>query len=240
MKKFIKELYLISSLLFTPLTAYANRTIILDAGHDKEYYSGARYGKYKEVNSNVNFSKRLRNHLEKNGFNVVETYNENGYNTDVVEFEKSYRKVKPFKKISSRYQRLLYARGRFSDPQYKINLDNKKYEAELFLSIHTDDNGNEQGFTLYAPYNSNSESLRFARIMKKKLESNGFNGWKNGAIKKAGFIVIENSPVKVPRILFERGFMSNPKERYNLFNNEEWNEKMATAVEEAIKEYFNK
>lgn len=238
MKKFLTELYLAGSLLLTPLTASAE-TIVLDAGHDNLYYSGTHNGHYKEVDTNVSFSSRLRKILENDGFHVIETYTSKGYNPDVLDFEMQYRKTKQFRGMD-RYYRLLYSRALFFDPHHKTNLDNRKYEVDLFLSIHADENGNQQGFTIYAPYSNNRESLGFAGILRRKLERSGFNGWKDGSIKKAGFIVIEESLGKIPRLLLERGFMSNSRERYNLFENEKWNELMAEAVKEAIKEYFKK
>ncbi|MGK5510069.1 N-acetylmuramoyl-L-alanine amidase [Brevibacillus formosus] len=105
-------------------------------------------------------------------------------------------------------------------------------EADLFLSIHANAfpkptaAGTE---TFY--YNENSKD--FAQVVHKHLL--GATQFPDRGFKKSGFYVIKNT--KMPAVLTETGFLSNPQENAQL-TNPEFQDKIAKAIVAAIREYY--
>lgn len=105
-------------------------------------------------------------------------------------------------------------------------------EADLFLSIHANSfqkptaAGTE---TFY--YNENSKA--FAQVMHKHLQ--GATQFPDRGVKKSGFYVIKNT--KMPAVLTETGFLSNPNESAQLMN-PAFQDKIAKAMVAAIREYY--
>ncbi|MGN7470952.1 N-acetylmuramoyl-L-alanine amidase [Brevibacillus sp. SAFN-007a] len=105
-------------------------------------------------------------------------------------------------------------------------------EADLFLSIHANSfpkpttGGTE---TFY--YNANSKA--FAQIVHKYLQ--GATQFPDRGVKASGFYVIKNT--KMPAVLTETGFLSNPQENA-LLTSPAFQDKMAKALVAAIREYY--
>lgn len=105
-------------------------------------------------------------------------------------------------------------------------------EADLFLSIHANSfpkptaAGTE---TFY--YNENSKA--FAQVVHKHLQ--GATQFPDRGVKKSGFYVIKNT--KMPAVLTETGFLSNPQESAQLMN-PAFQDKIAKAMVAAIREYY--
>lgn len=105
-------------------------------------------------------------------------------------------------------------------------------EADLFLSIHANSfpkpttGGTE---TFY--YNANSKT--FAQLVHKHLQ--GATQFPDRGVKASGFYVIKNT--KMPAVLTETGFLSNPQENA-LLTSPAFQDKIAKALVEAIREYY--
>lgn len=105
-------------------------------------------------------------------------------------------------------------------------------EADLFLSIHANSfpkpttGGTE---TFY--YNANSKT--FAQLVHKHLQ--GATQFPDRGVKASGFYVIKNT--KMPAVLTETGFLSNPQENA-LLTSPVFQDKIAKALVEAIREYY--
>jgi len=106
--------------------------------------------------------------------------------------------------------------------------------AKLYLSVHanaaSDQWSNASGIETFC-YRFNSKSERLARIFQNNLID--ASGWRNRGVKEAGFYVLKNT--KMPAILTENGFYSNPDECRKLLD-PEWRDKIATAHLYAIQE----
>ncbi|MFJ9500009.1 N-acetylmuramoyl-L-alanine amidase [Brevibacillus centrosporus] len=104
--------------------------------------------------------------------------------------------------------------------------------ADLFLSIHANAfpkptaGGTE---TFY--YNANSKT--FAQVVHKHLQ--GATGFTDRGYKASGYYVIKNT--KMPAVLTETGFLSNPTENAKL-TNPAFQDKIAQALVAAIREYY--
>jgi N-acetylmuramoyl-L-alanine amidase len=105
-------------------------------------------------------------------------------------------------------------------------------DADLFISIHANafakstTRGTE---TFY--YNKNSEA--FAKLVHKYLQ--GATQFPNRGVKASGFYVIKHT--KMPAVLTETGFLSNPTENAQL-RSPEFQDKVAQALAIAIREYY--
>ncbi len=107
-----------------------------------------------------------------------------------------------------------------------------KLNADIFVSIHVNSFTSESatGSETYY-YNKNSEDL--AKVMQKYLVAG--TGLNNRGVKTAGFVVIKQT--KMPAVLLETGYISNPKDVDVLFNDSNQN-KIADELVKGIKDYF--
>lgn len=106
------------------------------------------------------------------------------------------------------------------------------WDADLFLSIHANSFSNpNSGGTESFYYNANSKE--FAQLVHKHLQ--GATQFQNRGVKASGFYVIKHT--KMPAVLTETGFLSNPKENSKL-TSPDFQEKIAKALVAAIREYY--
>ncbi|MBO8164033.1 MAG: N-acetylmuramoyl-L-alanine amidase [Brevibacillus sp.] len=119
----------------------------------------------------------------------------------------------------------------FLELQERVALANE-YEADLFISIHANSfsNAGTRGTETYY-YNDYSEP--FARIVHKHLVK--ATGFPDRKVRKYPFYVIRHT--KMPAVLTETGFMSNPTENAELMK-PEFQDKVARALVAAIREYY--
>ncbi|MBM7624867.1 N-acetylmuramoyl-L-alanine amidase family protein [Sporohalobacter salinus] len=109
------------------------------------------------------------------------------------------------------------------------------WPADLFISIHADYNYKSwiNGTTTYAHWNASEDNWALAwyvqdEIVKRtKTNSNG--------LKAANFLVLRES--KIPSILVETAFLSNPREEY-LLTTSAFQQKVADGVVAGVKRYF--
>jgi len=105
-------------------------------------------------------------------------------------------------------------------------------DADLFLSIHANSFSNpNSGGTESFYYNANSKV--FAQVVHKHLQ--GATQFMDRGVKASGFYVIKNT--KMPAVLTETGFLTNPNENSKL-TSPEFQEKIAQALVAAIREYY--
>jgi N-acetylmuramoyl-L-alanine amidase len=105
-------------------------------------------------------------------------------------------------------------------------------KADLFISIHANSfTKPTTGGTETFYYNANSEAL--ARIVHRHLQ--GATKFPDRGVKKTAFYVIKNT--KMPAVLTETGFLSNPTENAQL-TSPAFQDKVAKALAAAIREYY--
>ncbi|MGQ7280577.1 N-acetylmuramoyl-L-alanine amidase [Brevibacillus thermoruber] len=105
-------------------------------------------------------------------------------------------------------------------------------KADLFISIHANSfTKPTAGGTETFYYNANSEAL--ARIVHRHLQ--GATKFPDRGVKQTAFYVIKNT--KMPAVLTETGFLSNPTENAQL-TSPAFQDKVAKALAAAIREYY--
>ena len=208
------------------LPPLSEMTIMLDPGHGSKD-TGAYYGGTAERDLNLSVSKKVAALLEKQGYNVVMTR----YSTD-----NSY---------SSTSSKDLFARAA------KAN----EIGADIYVSIHHNAAGKANtsvsGIETYyygtnskyppLPGNANShndptrinESSKLANLVHNELIT--ATGAKNRGVGRGAYVVVRE--VKMPAILLELGYMSNPTE-LNLIKSNTYQNTLASAIVGGINHYF--
>lgn len=185
------------------------RIIFVDPGHGGRD-PGTMHGKIKEKDIVLEISKQLHDKLSEKGAIVYMTRE-----TD----EDLSSQWDERKKRGDLYRRILMY---------------KKYDAELYLSIHINyyNNTKESGAeVLYNPINSENKKIG-------ELLMNNFKtalGTKR-VLKKTDLYMYKNTTV--PGVLIECGFLSNPNERY-LLQKESYQKKLAKIITDSVVSYFN-
>ena len=208
-------LFLISFGFFFKVSATTNdlplfgRIIFVDPGHGGRD-PGTSYGKLEEIDIVLEISKVLRDELMKKGAIVYMTRETD---TDL----SSQWDTK--KKRGDLYRRILMY---------------KKYNAELYLSIHLNyySGSSERGAeVLYNPINS--ENKKFGTILMNNFKTS--LGSKR-ILKKTDLYMYKNTTV--PGVLIECGFLSNPNERY-LLQKKSYQKKLSEIITDSVIQYFN-
>lgn len=184
------------------------RVIFVDAGHGGRD-SGASYGKLLEKDINLEISKVLEETLISKGAIVFMTREED---------EDLSSKWDERKKRGDLYRRLLMY---------------KKYNAELYLSIHLNsgESGGKGAEVLYHPINSKNKIL--GTILMKHFK----NDLKTRRVlKKTDLYMYRNTTV--PGVLIECGFLSNANDRY-LLQKEDYQKQVADSITNAVIEFFD-
>lgn len=185
------------------------RIIFVDPGHGGRD-PGTMHGKIKEKDIVLEISNEIRDELSKKGAIVYMTRE-----TD----EDLSSQWDERKKRGDLYRRILMY---------------KKYNAELYLSIHINyySNTTESGAeVLYNPINS--ENKKFGTILMNNFKS--ILGTRR-ILKKTDLYMYKNTTV--PGVLIECGFLSNPNERY-LLQKENYQKKLAKIITDSVVTYFN-
>lgn len=120
-----------------------------------------------------------------------------------------------------------------------------KRQSSLFIRIHADgaENPNVHGFSIIAPGKDNPytkkvfrESKIAAQTIVKQVEKD-FVLYQNGLIYRSDLAGFNWS--KVPVILVELGYISNPQEDRNL-SNSHYLDKLSTSISDGVSEYLDK
>ena len=185
------------------------KVIFVDPGHGGRD-PGTSYGNILEKDLALEISYELRNQLMEKGAIVYMT------REDDVDLSSKWDSKK---KRGDLYRRILMY---------------KKYNAELYLSIHLNyyNNSNESGAeVLYNPINKEN----------KKLGEIIMSNFKNTlgsrrSLKKTDLYMYKNTTVT--GVLIECGFMSNPNERY-LLQKESYQKKLSKVIVDSVIKYYS-
>lgn len=212
---FILILFMIGTFIFSKVDAITNelpllgRVIFVDPGHGGRD-PGTTYGKIMEKDIVLEISQVLREELMKKGAIVYMT-------RETDEDLSSQWDVR--KKRGDLYRRILMY---------------KKYQAELYLSIHINyySNSSESGAeVLYNPINS--ENKIFGEILMNNFKTSLGSKRK---LKRTDLYMYQNTTV--PGVLIECGFLSNPNERY-LMQKKDYQQKLSKIITDSVITYFN-
>ena len=185
------------------------KVIYIDAGHGGKD-SGAVSNKIIEKDLNLTIAKELYNALGQRGAIVLLT-RDGDYDLS-----------------SSNYSR------KRSDLYNRAKIINES-KANMFISIHlnSDVNSSYRGIQLF--YNSiNKENKLIAEAIYSSLENNINNIRDNKEYND--YYMYKN--IKVPGILIECGFISNPYDNYNLRQNS-YRERLINLIVDGIINYYN-
>lgn len=208
-------LFLLGTCFLSKVNAVTNdlpllgKIIFVDPGHGGRD-PGTMYGKIKEKDIVLEISKKLYDELSKKGAIVYMTR---------LEDEDLSSKWDERKKRGDLYRRILMY---------------KKYNAQLYLSIHINyyNNSSESGAEVL--YNSiNSENKKFGQLLMNNFKT--ALGTKR-VLKKTDLYMYKNTTV--PGVLIECGFLSNPNERY-LLQKSSYQKKLAKIITDSVITYFN-
>lgn len=212
---FILLSFIIGTCLLSKVDAITNelplfgRVIFVDPGHGGRD-PGTMYGKIEEKDIVLEISKVLQEELSKKGAIVYMTRE-----TD--------------EDLSSQWD----ARKKRGD-LYRRILMYKKYNAELYLSIHINyySNSRESGAeVLYNPINP--ENKIFGEILMNNFKTALGSRRK---LKQTDLYMYKNTTV--PGVLIECGFLSNPNERY-LLQRKDYQQKLSKIITDSVITYFN-
>lgn len=213
-KKYLFLFFICFLLLFSSVIASNNEalhgiTIYIDPGHGG-IDPGAVYKGIKEEDINLQIALKIRNVLENRGATAYLT-RDGDY--DLAESNTSLRKR--------------------SDLQNRSNLINNS-NVDLYISIHM----NAENSTVWSGpqvfYDEiNVHNKNIAKAIQKELNFS-LQGNRNCKIISDGYLY---SHVKVPGVLIEAGFLSNPNERY-LLQQESYQNKVANSISNGIEKYI--
>lgn len=186
------------------------RVFVLDPGHGNED-PGSVYNNQYEKDYNLIFSQSLKVELERLGATVLMT-REGDY--DLSNPNNSHRKKSDFD------NRITFIENAQPDMYISLHLnylkENKYFGAQCFYDDII------------------SENKRIAEMMQKNV--NKFYNYDKEA-KKIGDDKYMYKRLKVKGVLLEYGFISNPKDRYNLMN-EDYRMELAKVISNSLIEYF--
>jgi len=112
----------------------------------------------------------------------------------------------------------------------RVNLANS-VNADLFLSVHGNSYKPETNGT--ETYYYRDDSLAFANLLHKHAVA--ATGFKDNKVRKANYKVIRETTM--PAVLLEVGYLSHPQNEQLMFQ-EAFQQKVAAAIADAIKQYF--
>jgi len=185
------------------------RVIFVDPGHGGRD-PGTMYGNIMEKDIVLEISLILRDELSKKGAIVYMTRETD---TDLSS------KWDTRKKRGDLYRRILMY---------------KKYDAELYLSIHINQYKNPAWSGIEVLYNSiNPENKKIGTILMKNFKTEF--GTKR-SLKTTDLYMYKNTTV--PGVLIECGFLSNANERY-LLQQPSHQLKLSKSITNSVVEYFN-
>ena len=108
--------------------------------------------------------------------------------------------------------------------------------ADYFISIHTNSSLDPavNGFETYV-YRLGTRSAQLAQSIQDSVVQR--LGVKDNGVRQANFSVLRNT--RMPAVLVELGYLSNPTEALNL-NSPLWQNKMASAIADGINNYIKR
>lgn len=186
------------------------KVIYLDAGHGGPD-PGTIYKDIYEKDINLELCEKLQEILEESGAIV--------YQTRYGDYDLSNNNTNTRKK---------------SDLNNRVKIINES-GADIYISIHLNSIVSSTWSGAQVFYDDvNDKNKIFADIMQQQLKKDLKT---NRGVKEIKNILL-NRKVKVPGILIEAGFLSNPNDRYKL-RQDDYQKKIATSIKNGIVKYFN-
>ena len=190
-----------------------NKVIVIDPGHGGAD-PGAQNSGLKEKDVNLDISLRLRNVLESKGCNVILT-----------------------REVDKDFFLPGYVKGRMAkraELNQRINLASGN-NAELFVSVHANSFPQRNIYGMETYYHQKSApGKELAELIQKQLALLQTDNKRNA---KAGDYYLINQ-TKMPAVIVEVGFISNPRER-KLLLSDHYRDLVAVAIGTGIENYFN-
>lgn len=192
-----------------------NKIIVIDAGHGKPDEGAVGFNGTTEEAITLSIALKLQKYIEQSGAKVILTRSdENGiYSLD----SKSIRNKK------------------VSDIKNRVDIGNNS-DADIFISIHLNKFPSEiyKGWqTFYQKSNENSKNL--AKYIQDDLSKN--IEFKNNRIPMPISDIYIMEHVKIPTVIIECGFLSNPQEA-EMLKGEDYQNKLSWGIFVAIQDYF--
>ncbi|MFZ5942566.1 MAG: N-acetylmuramoyl-L-alanine amidase CwlD [Bacillota bacterium] len=195
--------------------AVASKKIVIDPGHGGIFPGKVGKNDLVEKEINLQIAKKLAGIFEESGAMVIMTRNTD---QDLVDPD---------------------LEGRFLVKQ-RSDLDNRvklaeKYNADLFISIHCNSIPSEKwsGAQTFYPADS-KESEILAKSIQEQIISQIGNTKRQALVRKDTFL-FDN--LKIPSVIIECGFISNPKEA-ELLTQEEYQYRLAFAIYSGMAKYL--
>lgn len=185
-----------------------NPTIVIDAGHGG-FDGGASSGSVLEKNINLEIAQKLKHYFANNGFHVIMIRDSDSSVADKREEQKATKKK--------------------TDMHYRLDTMHEN-ENTIFISIHQNQYGADcrvNGTQVF--YSKNTiESKTIANSVQKSVSTLlQPQNKKATVVAKKNLFLLHNA--KVPAILVECGFMSNPNE-LNKLQSEEYQKQLAFSI----------
>lgn len=195
------------------------KTVIIDPGHGGEDPGAVGdQSQLKEKDINLIVGKMLKELLIEDGFDVIMTREEDG-----LLYEEGTKG---------------YTNKRRQDLQKRKKIMDES-EGDIVVSIHMNKFPQPQyhGAQTFFPKNS-EESKKLAECIQKSLkELVDPENKREALVKDTEILILKN--IKKPTVIVECGFLSNAEEEQKL-STQEYREKLAVAIKEGIKKYYDK
>ena len=191
-----------------PKKTLNGKVITIDSGHGGRD-SGTSYGKLYEKDLNLEISKVLKKVLKEKGATV-------------------YMIREDDSDLSSRWDS-----AKKRGDLYRRILKIQENKSDLYLSIHINYHYHSSvsgAEVLYHPINPNNLALAESIMNEFKNDLNT-----DREVIKTNLYLYSNT--RVPGVLIECGFISNPNERY-LLQKESYQEKLANSITKGVENYF--
>ena len=194
-----------------------SKVVVIDPGHGN--IDGGAVGNSGSIEKDINLSicKKIKEHLKKDGFNVVLTREDDSPLTDT-----NGKNVRQIKRDDLKY------RKKMRDAQ----------NTSIFVSVHMNkfhDEKQKGAQTFYANLPSESKLLGEV-IQKNMIEYLDKSNRRVAKVDESSIYILKDA--KTPSVLVECGFLSNAEEE-KLLLTDEYQNKVAYAIYKGIKEYYS-
>ncbi|WP_138204954.1 N-acetylmuramoyl-L-alanine amidase CwlD [Haloimpatiens lingqiaonensis] len=190
------------------------KSILIDPGHGGIDGGAVSKNGTVEKHINLNISLKLKEKLEKKGYKVIMTREED---------EGLYSENSNNKKIE--------------DLNKRCELK-EKTKCHMFISIHLNKFPQSKYYGAQVWHSRNPESQELANIIQKNLIEDLDNENKRKAKNAKDMYKILRCNDIIPSVIVECGFLSNEREE-ELLKDESYQEKIAKAIARSVEEYFN-
>lgn len=203
---------LVFSTIETLSSDLQDKVIVIDAGHGGQD-PGAQFGGIKEKDINLDIAFRLKEALSSKGCKVIMTREE-----DIDFFLPNF---------------VLGRMAKRAELSERVRMATMN-DADLFVSIHANSfpGGNSYGMETYYHIQSAPGKALAERIQTKLHDVQPDNKRKS---KSGDYYLLNQS--KMPTVLIEVGFLSNPRER-RLLQDASYKARIANSITEGIETYF--